>query len=257
MHAFDFYATCTLGGVISCGLTHTGVTPLDNIKCNMQANPSRYKSISSGFNKLLNKHGMGALFRGWVPTFLGYSSQGALKFGFYEFFKEFYSDIVGTQNAEKHKTLIYLAGSASAEFIAGIALCPFEAIKVRMQTSPDLAKGSLQAFYQILASGGCSGLYKGLVPLWGRQIPYTMVKFACFEKTVESIYKYAIPIPKEECPKAVQLGVSFAAGYIAGISCALVSHPADNLVSVLNSFLNLCRQLRSWVWLHCSQEVCH
>ena len=32
-----------------------------------------------------------------------------------------------------------------------------------------------------------------------------------------------------------QLGVSFAAGYIAGVFCAAVSHPADNLVSKLNS----------------------
>jgi len=31
-----------------------------------------------------------------------------------------------------------------------------------------------------------------------------------------------------------QLGVSFAGGYLAGIFCAAVSHPADTVVSVLN-----------------------
>eukprot|EP01018_Ginkgo_biloba_P022700 Gb_16858 [translate_table: standard] len=235
MNAFDFYAACIFGGVLSCGLTHTGVTPLDLVKCNMQANPSKYKSITSGFGKLLNKHGMEALFRGWVPTFMGYSAQGGFKFGFYEFFKIMYSDVLGPKYAEEHGTLIYLAGSASAEFIGDIALCPFEAIKVRVQSRPDFSKGFLEAFAEILASEGCNGLYKGLLPLWGRQIPYTMVKFACFEKTVENIYKYAVPIPKEDCSKAVQLGVSFAAGYIAGISSAVVSHPVDNLVSILNN----------------------
>jgi solute carrier family 25 (mitochondrial phosphate transporter), member 3 len=35
---------------------------------------------------------------------------------------------------------------------------------------------------------GMSGFYKGLVPLWMRQIPYTMMKFACFERTVELLY---------------------------------------------------------------------
>jgi len=29
--------------------------------------------------------------------------------------------------------------------------------------------------------------------------------------------------------------VSFAGGYIAGVFCAIVSHPADNLVSFLNN----------------------
>lgn len=37
---------------------------------------------------------------------------------------------------------------------------------------------------------GLNGFYKSLVPLWMRQIPYTMMKFACFEKTVELLYKY-------------------------------------------------------------------
>jgi len=43
----------------------------------------------------------------------------------------YYSDLAGPANAEKYQTGIYLAGSASAEFIADVALCPFEAVKVR------------------------------------------------------------------------------------------------------------------------------
>lgn len=56
-----------------------------------------------------------------------------------------------------------------------------------------------------------------------------------FENVVQALYKYAMPKPKSECSKGEQLGVSFAAGYIAGILCAVVSHPADNLVSKLNA----------------------
>lgn len=63
----------------------------------------------------------------------------------------------------------------------------------------------------------------------------TMMKFASFETVVEMIYKNVIPVPKEKCSKNKQLGVSFAAGYIAGVLCAVVSHPADNLVSFLNN----------------------
>ena len=44
-----------------------------------------------------------------------------------------------------------------------------------------------------------------------------------------------MPKPKSECSKSEQLGVSFAAGYIAGVFCAVVSQPADNLVSKLSS----------------------
>ena len=77
--------------------------------------------------------------------------------------------------------------------------------------------------------------YKGLPPLWMRQIPYTMMKFACFERTVEALYKYVVPKPRSECSKSEQLVVTFAAGYIAGVFCAVVSHPADTVVSKLNN----------------------
>jgi hypothetical protein len=62
-----------------------------------------------------------------------------------------------------------------------------------------------------------------------------MMKFACFETIVEMVYKHAVPKPKEQCSKPLQLAVSFAGGYIAGVLCAAVSHPADNLVSFLNN----------------------
>jgi hypothetical protein len=67
------------------------------------------------------------------------------------------------------------------------------------------------------------------------QIPYTMMKFGAFENTVVALYKYVVPKPRDECSKGEQLGVSFAAGYIAGVFCAAISHPADNLVSKLNA----------------------
>ncbi len=47
-----------------------------------------------------------------------------------------YADAAGEELFAKYQTLIYLAGSASAEFFADIALCPFEAVKVRRRPLP-------------------------------------------------------------------------------------------------------------------------
>ncbi|KAJ8554121.1 hypothetical protein K7X08_024799 [Anisodus acutangulus] len=235
MYSPAFYVASTVGGILSCGPTHTAVTPLDLVKCNMQIDPAKYKSISSGFGVLLKEQGIKGFFRGWAPTLLGYSAQGACKYGFYEYFKKYYSDLAGPENAVKYKTLIYLAGSASAEVIADVALCPFEAVKVRVQTQPGFARGLSDGLPKFVKAEGAAGLYKGIGPLWGRQIPYTMMKFASFETIVEQLYKHVIPVPKDQCSNSTQLGVSFAGGYLAGILCAVVSHPADNLVSFLNN----------------------
>jgi len=234
LYSSKYYIAGGIGGALSCGLTHMAVTPLDVVKCNMQTNSAKYPSIGTGFGLILKEQGFGGILKGWMPTLLGYSLQGACKFGLYEFFKKYYTDMAG-ENADAYKTAIFLAGSASAEFFADIALCPFEAVKVKVQTVPGFANGLRDGWPKFIAQEGVGGLYKGLVPLWGRQIPYTMMKFACFENTVVALYKHVVPKPKSECTKTEQLGVSFLAGYIAGVFCAVVSHPADNLVSKLNA----------------------
>lgn len=133
------------------------------------------------------------------------------------------------------KTFVFLGASASAEFIADLFLCPFEALKVRMQTTiPPYAKTLREGWSKTVKNEGFGGLYKGLYPLWARQIPYTMVKFATFETAVNAIYAQ-LGKPKEAYNTLQQTGVSFLGGYIAGVGCAVVSHPADVMVSKLNS----------------------
>lgn len=98
---------------------------------------------------------------------------------------------------------------------------------------PGFANTLREAFPKMYADEGLTGFYKGLVPLWLRQIPYTMMKFACFERTVELLYKFVVPKPRNECSKSEQLVVTFAAGYIAGVFCAVVSHPADSVSFIM------------------------
>lgn len=59
---------------------------------------------------------------------------------------------------------------------------------------------------------GLNGFYKSLVPLWMRQIPYTMMKFACFEKTVELLYKY-----KNHCHSYLELWTFIQYCYLIGM----------------------------------------
>lgn len=230
----QFYAMCGLAGVLSCGVTHTALTPLDLVKCRIQVNPAKYKGIFNGFSLTMKEEGLRGLGRGWVPTAIGYSLQGLGKFGFYEIFKKKYADMVGEEKAYLWRTSLYLAASASAEFFADILLCPMEACKVRAQTQPGCSPHLRVVAPMIMRSEGLAGFYKGIVPLWSRQIPYTMMKFACFERTVELLYQHVVPKPRDKCSKSEQLIVTFTAGYIAGVFCAIVSHPADTVVSKLN-----------------------
>ena len=73
-----YYALCGFGGLLSCGLTHTAVTPLDLVKCRLQVNKEKYKSLGNGFKVTVKESGASGLFLGWAPTAIGYSMQGML-----------------------------------------------------------------------------------------------------------------------------------------------------------------------------------
>jgi solute carrier family 25 phosphate transporter 3 len=201
-----------------------------------------------GIRTIIKEEGMGAtgILKGWAPTAIGYSLQGAGKFGLYEVFKDVYSTAAGEENSYKYRGLIYLAGSASAEFFADILLCPWEMVKVKVQTSETgtFPTKLMPALSEMQARSAETRFpFGSLVPLWGRQIPYTMAKFYFFEKVVEAFYTYVFTKPKESYDKATQLGITFTSGYLAGVICAIVSHPADSLVSQMGKASNKGKSL--------------
>lgn len=132
VHDLSYYGKCMIGGALACGLTHTAIVPLDVAKCRKQINPNFSTSLGNGLSKLKAEN---ALTLGWAPTLVGYSLQGLGKFGFYEIFKDVYKRIVGAENADKYKKVGWSVASGSAEIIADTLLCPWEAIKLKIQLS--------------------------------------------------------------------------------------------------------------------------
>lgn len=129
-------------------------------------NPIKYSGILSGFSTLWREGGPSALWRGWSGKLFGYGVQGGCKFGLYEYFKKLYGDALVDQN----KGVIFFLSSASAQIFADVALCPFEAVKVRVQTDPSFAKGLADGFPKLYANEGHSG--------------YVQVQCICFKVNI-------------------------------------------------------------------------
>jgi len=243
----EYFAVCGLGGIMSCGLTHTFVTPIDMVKCNKQNNPVRFnKGMFGNMKILVDIKGPSALMRGWGPTLTGYSFQGLGKFGLNDFFKHKYLSLLGEDFRANNPKIYYAMCSGSAEFFADMLLCPWETVKLKVQTvkindwlegkSNGYAKGLRDGFPKVLAEEGAAGFYKILTPLWARQIPYTIIKFVAFEDFIRRIYGFTQSQwgkDKADFNKTQQLGFTFTAGYGAGIFCGAVSHPADTMASLM------------------------
>merc|ERR1711988_800473 len=67
----------------------------------------------------------------------------------------------------------------------------------------------------------------------GKQIPYTMAKFAVQGAASESMYNSMGTSPAQ-MSKSGNIGVSLASGVVAGVVAAIISHPADTLLSKIN-----------------------
>ena len=81
----------------------------------------------------------------------------------------------------------------------------------------------------LLWTAGCSRVKISLITRLrsSRQIP---TKFFFFEKIVSLFYTHIFTEPESTYGKSTQLGVTFASGYLVGVVCAIVLHPADSLV---------------------------
>jgi hypothetical protein len=101
-----------------------------------------------------------------------------------------YADMAGEEMFSKYQTLIYLAGSASAEFFADMALAPFEAIKVRI-LARELSVQSHQHdplhMHVGLALCRTSVPWKGCLvqcPKWGKIVSAPLALFGPFTEHV-------------------------------------------------------------------------
>lgn len=271
----NYYASCFVAGGL-CSSIRWILTPLDLAKIRMQVTSSTASSSSLqhsqqhtnlsrltnspkiGFVSTLrsiykNEGGIVGLFRGLTPTIMAASVQTSCKYGLYEVFKDQITgkicNVSGNNEREVHDKYggyIFLASAALAEGVADIIMCPWEMLKVQVQTtststatskitkhSLKLPSETIPAFSQMLSNRRHYNNFPfgSIGPLWARQIPGTIINFFAFEKTVEFIYENILSKQKDEYSQAQQLLVSLGAGYIAGIGNAILSHPADSILS--------------------------
>ncbi|MCJ1352108.1 MAG: mitochondrial phosphate carrier protein [Icmadophila ericetorum] len=226
------YSRFALAGAICCSVTHGGLTPVDVVKTRIQLEPQTYnRGLIGGFRQIVAAEGVGALFTGFGPTAAGYFLQGAFKFGGYELFKQQFINYFGYETASNNRTLVYLASSATAEFFADIALCPLEATRIRLVSQPTFATGLLSGFSKIAKNEGIGAFYSGFGPILFKQVPYTMAKFVVYEKVAEAIYQR---VDKSKTSDAMQTTINLGSGLMAGFAAAIVSQPADTMLSKIN-----------------------
>jgi solute carrier family 25 phosphate transporter 3 len=234
--AYDlmYYVKAAAAGGICCSITHGALCPVDVVKTRIQLDPVTYnKGMIGTFRQVVAAEGVGVLATGLGATAAGYFVQGWFKFGGVEFFKIKFTDALGERKAWENRNSIYLASAAGAEVIADLFLCPLEAVRIRSVSDPTFPKGLGAGAVKMLGTDGVLGFYAGLGPILFKQVPYTMAKFAVQGAAAEAIYNFMGKTPKD-LSSGMNIVVSLGSGVVAGVAAAIISHPADTLLSKVN-----------------------
>lgn len=229
-----YYLKGAAAGGICCSVTHAALCPVDVVKTRVQLDPVKYnKGLIGGFRQVIAEEGAMALSTGLGATAFGYFIQGWFKFGGVEYFKINAAQSLGVEKAWENKTTIYMGAAACAEFIADIFLCPLEAVRIRAVSDPEFCDGLADGFGKMLKAEGVTGFYSGFLPILSKQIPYTCAKFVVQGSVADNIYAGIGKTPAE-VGGGQKLGISLTSGVIAGVAAAIISHPADTLLSKIN-----------------------
>lgn len=128
--------------------------------------------------------------------------------------------------AEKQKKKpypLYLGGIAAS--LAGAVTHPLDVAKVRLQVSGD--KSMFGAFKNILSNYGVRGLYDGLTGTLLRQLTYSTLRFAVYQKTLAYAHTEAGPAPVWKLAAAGSLAGALSGGLCNPAELAMVRMQAD------------------------------
>jgi len=102
-------------------------------------------------------------------------------------------------------------------------------------SNPTYATGLISGATKMASEEGIvKAFYSGFGPILFKQVPYTMAKFAVQGAAAEKIAKSVVGKDLSSLTGATKLGVSLLSGVIAGVAAAIISHPADTLLSKVN-----------------------
>jgi len=222
------YGKFAISGALCAAISHAALTPLEVIKTKAQTDPTRVlgEIISSTF-----KQGIRELYRGTGPTAVGFFVGGSMGFGFTELFRRLIAESAGPAYSEQFSVPIVISASIGAVILSCIGVVPFEATRIKMQ-SGESSGGFIATLQEIGKESGLVGYYEGLNAILFKEIPFALCKFAVFDAVCQFIYD-RYPAARESLFSA--LLVSVIGGAISGAISAVVSHPADTVLTSLYS----------------------
>jgi mRNA-degrading endonuclease HigB of HigAB toxin-antitoxin module len=214
---------------------------------------------------MIDVRGIKSLFQSADATFLASIVFGSVGFGATELFRRSFTMIVfeTTGPSVPIETFTILYAAALACILTSFLASPFEILRVRSmgyvapqkvgyvlsdfleekreQRGQTMPKDQMRSFKPTdISKDDIEPLFSGFLPILSRELPFAVVKFFVFDLLSSSMCTFINAQPQVIDPVEVGVGsvgliVSAFSGAIAGLAGAIVSHPADLILTLTSS----------------------
>ncbi|XP_063902407.1 probable mitochondrial glutathione transporter SLC25A40 [Zophobas morio] len=173
----------------------------------------KFTGTFDAFYKISSTEGVYSLWRGLPPTLLMAIPATVVYFSLYDVLKDTYSSKLGAVNGA------FLAG-VLARVGASSLISPLEMIRTKAQSmhefKPPIYKSLAKQISLMVKEQGLLSLYKGLGPTLLRDVPFSAIYWACYEKIMNTFFTMK--------QKFIS---SFFAGAVSGAIAATLTLPFD------------------------------
>lgn len=217
-----------IAGGLGGAMGDTVMYPLDTIKTRQQGAPgvAKYRTMASTTKSILREEGLiRGVYRGYSAALLGSFPSTMIFFGVYENTKRYFKPQGGFD-----ETLVHLGGGFLGDLVSSVVYVPSEVLKTRLQlqgpyNNPFFKsgynyRGLTDACKTIARTEGLSTFFYGYKATLIRDLPFSALQFAFYEKFRSSAQRYSGTTD-------ISLGLELATGGAAGGLAGVLTTPLD------------------------------
>ncbi|QLG72436.1 hypothetical protein HG535_0D01440 [Zygotorulaspora mrakii] len=217
---------CIVAGGIGGAIGDTSMHSLDTVKTRQQGAPSvpSYRNMLSAYRTIFMQEGFRkGLYGGYCAAMLGSFPSAAIFFGTYEYFKRKFID-----HWKINETISHLSSGFLGDLFSSIVYVPSEVLKTRLQLQGKYNNPYFNSGYNyknlrdtvktVIKAEGAGALLFGYKATLARDLPFSALQFAFYEKCRQWAYKVENKdIMKDELSLSSEIITGAVAGGLAGI----------------------------------------
>ncbi|XP_072521915.1 calcium-binding mitochondrial carrier protein SCaMC-2-B isoform X1 [Salminus brasiliensis] len=181
-----------VAGSLAGAIAQSSIYPMEVLKTRLAlGRTGQYTGIVGCAKHILQKEGMAAFYKGYIPNMLGIIPYAGIDLAVYETLKNSWLQRYATDSADPGVFVLLACGTMSST-CGQLASYPLALVRTRMQAQAAAMEGGPQMtmsglFRHIVRTEGAMGLYRGLAPNFMKVIPAVSISYVVYENLKVSL----------------------------------------------------------------------